>query len=73
MPDTSDLVLATITIQRILDPDGNDTISVEAVDAAGEELATIEAFGLLEFAKHYIASDSFGCCCEDEDVEEGDE
>lgn len=63
----TDLVLGTITIQRrISTRDGEDYITVETIDAAGENLALVEAFGMIELARMHLTSEALGFDYEDE-------
>lgn len=70
MPDNdTDLVLGTIIIQRrIATKDGEDYITVEAIDASNQDLSLVEAFGMLELARMHFTSGALGF--EYEDVED---
>ena len=72
MPDNdNDLVLGTITIQRrISTKDGEDYITVEALDASNQELSLVEAFGMLELARMHFTSGALGLDYEDDEADE---
>ena len=72
MPDNdTDLVLGTIIIQRrISTKDGEDYITVEALDASNQELSLVEAFGMLELARMHFTGSALGFDYEDVEDDE---
>lgn len=48
------VLVATITIERSLGEDGQDELSVEAVDAGGEDLPLMESLGMLRLAEDTV-------------------
>ena len=67
----NDLVLGTIIIQRrISTKDGEDYITVEALDASNQDLSLVEAFGMLELARMHFTSSALGFDYEDVEDDE---
>lgn len=67
-----ELVVATITIRRLLVGD-QDLVSTDAVDAADEPLALVEALGLLRLAEDTVIREAMGEDLDDEDTDDDDD
>ncbi len=59
-PDAhDDLLIAEVMVQRVI-RDGQDVISVTAQDSSGDDLALVEALGLLRFAEDSVIRERMG-------------
>ena len=57
--ESAEILIATVTVTRVLTND-RDIIRVVAEDASGDDLALVEALGLLRFAEDSVIRDRMG-------------
>ncbi|CDZ89031.1 hypothetical protein ACQR3W_21965 [Rhodococcus ruber] len=56
--------------RRIATRDGEDYITVEALDASNQDLSLVEAFGMLELARMHFTISALGFDYEDDEADE---